>query len=168
MGKLKSYQQQIQDIVQKGINAAEAQQKKLSAKPFDYAEKLESGVREYTVKALREHYYGYSENVFDQLRELNGTVGKFTAQLISRVDKQVANDIDTVNEGAVDVAATAEGVKTAVEPTKSARKSSPKKAKVAPVAAAKAEKAEDSKDVKAEEAEPAKPSDAKTENTASA
>jgi heparin binding hemagglutinin HbhA len=168
MGVFTTYQQQLQDMVNKGIDAAEKQQKRLSAKPFDMAEKLEESARTYSVKSFRKSYYGYSENVFDQLRELNGTVGKFTAQLISRVDKQVANDIDTVNEGAVDVAATAEDVKAAVEPTKSARKSSPKKAKVAPVAAAKVEKAEDSKDVKAEEAEPAKSSDAKTENTASA
>lgn len=168
MGVLTTYQQQLQDTVNKGIDAAEKQQKRLSAKPFDMAEKLEESARTHSVKSLRKSYYGYSENVFDQLRELSATVGEFTAQLISRVDKQVASGADTVKEGAVDVAATAEGVKTAVEPTKSARKSSPKKAKVAPVAAAKAEKAEDSKDVKAEEAEPAKPSDAKTENTASA
>jgi heparin binding hemagglutinin HbhA len=168
MGVLTTYQQQLQDMVNKGIDAAEKQQKRLSAKPFDMAEKLEESARTHSVKSLRKSYYGYSESVFDQLRELNGTVGEFTAQLISRVDKQVANGADTVKEGAVDVAVTAEDVKAAVEPTKSARKSSPKKAKAAPVAAAKVEKAEDSKDVKAEEVEPAKPSDAKTENTASA
>ena len=50
MGKLKSYQEQLQDIVEKGINAAEEQQKKLASKPFEYAEKLESEAREYSVK----------------------------------------------------------------------------------------------------------------------
>lgn len=45
MGKLKTYQEQLQDIVEKGINAAEEQQKKLAAKPFEYAEKLESEAR---------------------------------------------------------------------------------------------------------------------------
>jgi exonuclease III len=165
MGVLTTYQQQLQDMVNKGIDAAEKQQKRLSVKPFDMAEKLEESARTHSVKSLRKSYYGYSENVFDQLRELNGIVGEFTSQLISRVERQVAEGADVVEEGAIDVAATAEDVKTAVEPTKPARKSSPKKAKAAPAAAAKAEKAEDSKEVKAEEAEPAKPSDAKTEDT---
>lgn len=161
MGVLTTYQQQLQDMVNKGIDAAEKQQKRLSAKPFDMAEKLEESARTHSVKSLRKSYYGYSENVFDQLRELNGMVGEFTSQLISRVEKQVT-------EGAVDVVAAAEDVKAAVEPTKSARKSTPNKAKAAPVAAAKVEKAEDSKEVKAKEVEPAKASDAKTEETASA
>lgn len=65
MGKLKSYQEQLQDIVEKGINAAEEQQKKLASKPFDYAEKLEAEAREYSVKNLRERYNGYSENLFE-------------------------------------------------------------------------------------------------------
>jgi heparin binding hemagglutinin HbhA len=173
MGVLTTYQQQLQDMVNKGIDAAEKQQKRLSAKPFDMAEKLEESARTHSVKSLRKSYYGYSENAFDQLRELNGMVGEFTAQLISRVEKQVAEGADAIEDGAIDVAATAEDVKAAVEPAKSARKSSPKKAKAAPAAAAKAEKAEDSKEVnaeeiKAEEAEPAKASDAKTEEKASA
>lgn len=65
MGKLKSYQEQLQDIVEKGINAAEEQQKKLASKPFDYAEKLEAEAREYSVKTLRKRYNGYSENLFE-------------------------------------------------------------------------------------------------------
>ena len=168
MGVLTTYQQQLQDMVNKGIDAAEKQQKRLSSKPFDMAEKLEESARTHSVKSLRKSYYGYSENVFDQLRELNGMVGEFTAQLISRVEKQVAEGADSVEEGAIDVAATAEDVKAAVEPSKPARRSSVKKAKAAPAAAAKAEKAEDSKDVKAEDVEPAKTSDAKTEETTSA
>lgn len=168
MGVLTTYQQQLQDMVNKGIDTAEKQQKRLSAKPFDMAEKLEESARTHSVKSLRKSYYGYSENVFDQLRELNGMVGEFTSQLISRVEKQVAEGAETAAESAVDVAATAEDVKAAVEPAKPVRKSRPKKATVAPAAAAKAEKAENSKEVKAEEAEPAKASDVKTEETTSA
>jgi len=168
MGVLTTYQQQLQDMVNKGIDAAEKQQKRLSAKPFDMAEKLEESARTHSVKSLRKSYYGYSENVFDQLRELNGMVGKLTSQLISRVEKQVTEGADVVEEGAVDVVAAAEDVKAAAEPTKSARKSTQNKAKAAPVAAAKVEKAEESKEVKAKEVEPAKANDAKTEETASA
>lgn len=71
MGKLKTYQEQLQDIVEKGINAAEEQQKKLAAKPFEYAEKLESEAREYSVKSLRKRYDSYAESLFEQLRSLN-------------------------------------------------------------------------------------------------
>jgi len=168
MGVLTTYQQQLQDMVNKGIDAAEKQQKRLSAKPFDMAEKLEESARTHSVKSLRKSYYGYSENVFDQLRELNGMVGEFTAQLISRGEKQVTEGADAVEDGAIDVAVKAENVKAAVEPSKEARKSSVKKAKAAPAAAVKAEKAEDSKEVKAKAAEPVKTSDVKTEETASA
>lgn len=104
MGKLKTYQQQIQEIVQKGINAAEAQQKKLTAKPFDYAEKLESGAREYTVKSLREHYYGYSEKLFEQLRSLNLRMGNFAADILSKIEKEAAEGTDAVADAVSDAA----------------------------------------------------------------
>lgn len=160
MGVLNTYQEQLQEMVNKGIDAAEKQQKRLSAKPFDLAEKLEESARNRSVKSLRKSYYGYSENVFDQLREMNVMVGEFTAQLIARIEKQVSEGADSVIEGAVDVAEVAEDVKIAAEPAKSARKNSAKKATSA--------KAEDSKEAKAEEDKPAKASDAKTEEATSA
>ena len=86
MGKLKTYQQQIQEIVEKGINAAEAQQKKLSAKPFEFAEKLESGAREYSVKSLRDRYNGYSETLFEQFRSLNLRMGGFASDIVSKLE----------------------------------------------------------------------------------
>jgi len=104
MGKLKTYQQQIQEIVEKGINTAETQQKKLSAKPFEYAEKLESGAREYSVKSLREHYYGYSETLFSQLRSLNLRMGNFAADILSKLEKEAAEGTDAVAETVSDVA----------------------------------------------------------------
>jgi hypothetical protein len=132
MGKLKTYQQQIQDIVQKGIDAAEAQQKKLSAKPFDYAEKLESGVREYTVKSLREHYYGYSEKLFEQLRSLNLRMGSFAADVLSKIEKEAAEGTDAVadavSDAADDVTSVAQSAKHKVNTGKpTAAKSSAKK-----------------------------------------
>ena len=104
MGKLKSYQQQLQDIVEKGINAAEVQQKKLAAKPFELAEKLESGVREYSVNGLRTRYNGYSESMFDQLRNLNGRFGNFAGDLVARLEKEVSEGADAVTETALDAA----------------------------------------------------------------
>ena len=100
MGKLKSYQEQIQEIVVKGINAAEEQQKKLVAKPFEYAEKLEADVREYSVKALRERYNEYSVSLFEQLRSLNERVNNFAADLVAKLEKEAAEVAEGVEEAA--------------------------------------------------------------------
>lgn len=132
MGKLKSYQEQIQEIVENGINAAEEQQKKLAAKPFEYAEKLESGAREYSVKSLRKRYNGYSENLFGQLRSLNSRVGSFAADLVAKLEKEAAESADAVSDAADDVSETAQSAKKTVETKKqparktTARKSSAK------------------------------------------
>jgi hypothetical protein len=115
MGKLKTYQEQLQEIVEKGINAAEEQQKKLASKPFEYAEKLESGAREYSVKTLRTRYYGYSENLFEQLRSLNTRFGSFASDLVAKLEKEVA-------EGAEEVSETADSVKSATAGSKPAAK----------------------------------------------
>ncbi len=104
MGKLKTYQQQIQEIVEKGINSAEAQQKKLSAKPFNYAEQLEASAREYSVKSLRESYYGYSETLFQQFRSLNLRMGGFAANIVSKLEKEAAEGADAVSEVVSDTA----------------------------------------------------------------
>lgn len=108
MGKLKSYQEQIQEIVEKGINAAEEQQKKLASKPFDYAEKLETEAREYSVKNLRKRYYGYSESLFGQLRSLNTRFGSFAGDLVARLEKEAS---EGVAEAADEVTSVAQSTK---------------------------------------------------------
>lgn len=120
MGKLKTYQEQLQDIVEKGINAAEEQQKKLASKPFEYAEKLESEAREYSVKTLRKRYDGYSESLFEQLRSLNARFGNFAADLVAKLEKEAAEGADAVSDAAEDVAEAAQDAKKSVEAKKSA------------------------------------------------
>lgn len=133
MGKLKSYQEQLQDIVEKGINTAEEQQKKLASKPFDYAEKLESEVREYSVKTLRTRYDGYSESLFGQLRSLNSRFNNFAADLVAKLEKEAAEGAEAVSETAEEVSEAAETAKKSVETKKpaarktTARKSTAKK-----------------------------------------
>jgi len=126
MGKLKTYQEQLQEIVEKGINAAEEQQKKLAAKPFEYAEKLENEAREYSVKTLRTRYYGYSENLFGQLRSLNSRFGNFAADLVAKLEKEVAEGVDEVSDAADAVADSVEAQKPAAKKT-AARKPAAKK-----------------------------------------
>lgn len=120
MGKLRTYQEQLQDMVEKGINAAEQQQQKLSAKPFDYAEKLESGAREYSVKSLRKRYNGYSDSLFEQLRGLNSRVGSFAADLVAKLEKEAVESAETVSEAAEDVSEAAQDAKKSVEAEKPA------------------------------------------------
>jgi len=128
MGKLKSYQEQLQDIVEKGINTAEEQQKKLASKPFDYAEKLEAEAREYSVKSLRQRYNGYSESLFEQLRTLNGRFGNFAADLVAKLEKEAAEGADAVSEAADDVSDAAQEAKKTVAAKKpAARKTTARK-----------------------------------------
>lgn len=128
MGKLKTYQEQLQEIVDKGINAAEEQQKKLAAKPFEYAEKLESGAREYSVENLRNRYYSYSDELFSQLRNLNSRFGNFAADLVAKLEKEAAEGADTVSEAADDLSDAAQDAKQSVETKKpAARKTTAKK-----------------------------------------
>ncbi len=128
MGKLKSYQEQLQEIVDKGINLAEEQQKKLSSKPFDYAEKLESEAREYSVKTLRKRYNGYSDSLFEQLRSLNTRFGSFAGDLVAKLEKEAAESADAVSEVAEEVSGAAQDAKEAVEPKKpAARKTTARK-----------------------------------------
>jgi hypothetical protein len=143
MGKLKTYQQQLQGIVDKGINAAEEQQKKLSAKPFNFAEKLEDDLRAYSVKTLRQRYYGYSDELFDQLRSLNSRFSNFAGDLVAKIEREAAESADAISEAAEDAASevseTAEDVasevsgaakdaKKSVEPNKpAARKTTARK-----------------------------------------
>ena len=127
MGKLKSYQEQLQEIVDKGINAAEEQQKKLASKPFDYAEKLESEAREYSVKTLRKRYNGYSDSLFDQLRNLNSRFGSFAGDLVAKLEKEAAEGADAVADAADDVAETAESAKKSVSGTTAKKKPAARK-----------------------------------------
>ncbi|ARM85646.1 MULTISPECIES: hypothetical protein [Marinobacter] len=128
MGKLKTYQEQLQDIVEKGINAAEEQQKKLASKPFEYAEKLETEAREYSVKTLRTRYYGYSENLFEQLRSLNTRFGSFAADLVAKLEKEAAEGADTVADAADEVTSVAQSTKATAQAKKpAARKTTARK-----------------------------------------
>ncbi|WP_100639252.1 hypothetical protein [Marinobacter salexigens] len=127
MSKLKTYQEQLQEIVEKGINAAEEQQKKLAAKPFDFAEKLETEAREYSVKSLRKRYNGYSDSLFGQLRTLNDRFGNFAAELVAKLEKEAAEGADAVSEAADDVSKAAKDAKKTVTAKKPAAKATAKK-----------------------------------------
>ncbi|PAV24596.1 hypothetical protein CF392_15350 [Tamilnaduibacter salinus] len=137
MGKLKNYQEQIQEVVEKGINAAEEQQKRLAEKPFEYAEKLEADVREYSVKSLRQRYDGYSESLFEQLRGLNSRFGSFAADLVAKLEKEAAEGADAVSEAGEKVSETAQTAKKQTTSSSSTAKKSTAKSSSAKTSTAK-------------------------------
>jgi len=95
MGKLKSYQEQIQDIIEKGINSVEEQYKTVSGKPFEFAEKLENEARGYSVKTVRDRHDDYMNSFYSSLRSLNKRLGDYAGDLIARVEKEVEAEVAT-------------------------------------------------------------------------
>ena len=88
MGKLKSYQQRVQHLLESGINTAEQRHKQLISRPFDLAEKVEKEAKAYSVKSVREAHNQYATNVYSSLRSLNERANSFAAELISRLEKE--------------------------------------------------------------------------------
>lgn len=122
MGKLKTYQEQVQEAVAKAIDAAEAQYAELAAKPFELAEKVEAEAKTYSVKALHDLHNEYATSLYSALRKLNERLNGYAADLIARIEKDVA-------EGAESVAEAADSVKKTVSETaKKATGKSTKKA----------------------------------------
>ncbi|MFE8071306.1 hypothetical protein QQM79_09610 [Marinobacteraceae bacterium S3BR75-40.1] len=90
MGKLKSYQEQVQDIIEKGINTVEEQHKTLIARPFEFAEKVEKEAKSYSIQSVRDAHNEYANNLYSSLRKLNKRLGEYAAELIGRIEKEEA------------------------------------------------------------------------------
>lgn len=88
MGKLKSYQEQIQQVLAKGIDKAEQGHTRLAARPFNYAEKLEKDVKSHSVKSVRAKHNDYAKHVYASLRSLNERANHYAGGLISRLEKE--------------------------------------------------------------------------------
>lgn len=88
MGKLKSYQEQVQETLQKALSAAEEQHRQLAAKPFDFAEKLEADAKELSVKSIRDVHDKALDNMYSALNSWNSRVSDLTADLVSRLEKE--------------------------------------------------------------------------------
>ena len=88
MGKLKSYQEQVQETLQKALNAAEEQHRQLAAKPFDFAEKLEADAKELSVKSIRDVHDKALDNMYSALNTWNSRVSELTADLVAKFEKE--------------------------------------------------------------------------------
>lgn len=89
MGKLKSYQEQIQDAVNKGLKTLEEQHRALAAKPFNYAEKLEENAK-VSVQSIREKHDKALDNVYSTVNTWNKKLADKASELVAKVEKEEA------------------------------------------------------------------------------
>ena len=94
MSKLKSYQTQIQESIDKGISTVEEQYKALIARPFELAEKVEAEARTLSVKSLREKHDQAIDSLYDSLRTFNKKANEYVAEVIGKLEgaKQAAEE----------------------------------------------------------------------------
>ncbi|WLQ13695.1 hypothetical protein O5O45_28610 [Hahella aquimaris] len=98
MGKLKSYQEQIQDAVEKGIKTVEEQHRTLAAKPFEYAEKIEQEAKNLSVKSVREMHDQLLDNVYSSFRAWNKRVNDFAADMVAKIEGAEKDSDDEANK----------------------------------------------------------------------
>ncbi|XOZ32142.1 hypothetical protein ACMDCT_07955 [Halomonadaceae bacterium KBTZ08] len=92
MSKIRNYQQQVQDVIEKGINTVEKQHKNLAERPFELAEKVEKQAKSYSVKSVRAKHDDYANTAYETLRVWNKRLGDYADSLIGRFDKEAAQD----------------------------------------------------------------------------
>lgn len=82
MATIRSYQEQVQEIVEKAINKAEEQYKNLAEKSFGYAEKLVK------LEKVKTKHDDFATKAYDAAREVNKKIGGYTSELISKFEKE--------------------------------------------------------------------------------
>ncbi|MGM0450906.1 MAG: hypothetical protein ACQERE_08765 [Pseudomonadota bacterium] len=90
MSKIRDYQQQVQDVIEKGINTVEKQHKTLAERPFELAEKVEKQAKAYSVTSVRAKHDDYANTAYETLRVWNKRLGDYATSLIGRFDKEAA------------------------------------------------------------------------------
>ena len=91
MSKIRDYQQQVQDVIEKGINTVEKQHKSLAERPFELAEKAEKQVKNYSIKSVHAKHDDYANTAYETLRVWNKRLGDYATDLIGRFDKEATD-----------------------------------------------------------------------------
>lgn len=125
MSKLKTYQKQVQDVIEKSINTVEEQHKSLAERPFELAEKLEKEAKTYSVKSIRSKHNSAASSAYDALRVWNKRLGEYAGDLLSRFDKEAGEAAEAVSDAA------SKATKPAAKKSSTARKPAAKKAQTA-------------------------------------
>lgn len=81
MATIKSYQEQVQEIVSKAIDAVESQHKALAEASFGYAEKL------YKLETAKAKHDEVASLAYSKAREANKIVADFAGELITKYEK---------------------------------------------------------------------------------
>ena len=84
MATIKSYQEQIQEIVAKAIDAVESQHKALADASFGYAEKL------YKLDTAKAKHDEVATIAYDKARDANKFVADFAGDIIAKYEKPAA------------------------------------------------------------------------------
>jgi len=82
MSTIRTYQEQVQEIVEKAISAVEEQQKALAAVSFEYIEKL------YKLDTVKTKYDDVAGLAYNKARDVNKLVGNFASDLIAKFEKE--------------------------------------------------------------------------------
>tara|TARA_R110002072_G_scaffold47597_2_gene130753 strand:- start:20518 stop:20880 length:363 start_codon:yes stop_codon:yes gene_type:complete len=82
MGTIKTYQEQVQDIVSKVISTVEEQHKAIAATSFEYIEKL------YKLDTVKAKHDEVADIAYSKAREVNKIVADYTADIIAKFEKE--------------------------------------------------------------------------------
>jgi len=93
MGKLKSYQEQVQETLEKALQAAEDQHRNLAAKPFELAEKIEAEAKELSIKTVRDTHDKALDNMYSALNRWNVRVSEKTAEWVAKFEKEEVKEV---------------------------------------------------------------------------
>ena len=105
MSKIRNYQEQVQDVIEKGINTVEKQHKNLAERPFELAEKAEKQAKSYSIKTVRSKHDEYANTAYEALRVWNKRLGDYANSLIGRFDKEG----DSASAGSTSAASSKQG-----------------------------------------------------------
>ena len=81
MTTIKSYQEQVQDIVAKAIDAVEGQHKAIADASFGYAEKFTA------LETAKTKHDEVATIAYDKARDVNKLVGEYAGDIISKYEK---------------------------------------------------------------------------------
>jgi hypothetical protein len=87
MGKLQSFQAQIQEAVEKGLATVEEQHKTIAEKSFGYVEKVESEAKSYSIKTVQKMHDDAIGGVYESIRTFNARVNEYVSDLVNKVEK---------------------------------------------------------------------------------
>lgn len=98
MSKLKSYQEQIQQSIDKGIGIVENQYKSLMARPFGLAEKVEVQTKNISVSELRAKHDQAVDSLSESLRTFNKKLNTYVSDVLVRIEGGAEKAVENLKQ----------------------------------------------------------------------